>query len=400
MLNQGQLQAKKLFKQFLFSNDQKYFCIDSAAGMGKSYLLNHLHDEMQDMNNQLQFMGKGTFKSMLFTATTNKASSVLHNATTIHKLLGLRVFDDYKTGKSVIKTSNRTVNIANAIIVVDEASMIPPEIFRIIDQYTQGSKVVFVGDSYQLAPVNHVKPIVFGKGFPTALLDEPMRQDSNSHLYQQCLALRKGVTDQVYIPLVQGEGIRFVDQPTFKTEVIQAFENKEDARVLAYTNKMVEVLNGFVRKNLHDTHDFRVGDPVIAASACEGKTKIEETYHITKLSEPYDDGTMKVRMVGLASVEESFKIPVDKQEYFRMVKRAKAEAKQDGDWSYYFQLTNEYLDIRDGFACTINKSQGSTYDKVFLDFSNVAICRDLNTLLRLFYVAVSRAKCEVIVYGL
>ena len=400
MLNQGQTQAKSLFKQFLFDDKQKYFCIDSAAGMGKSFLLNHLHDEMVDMNKQLKFMGKGAFREMIFTATTNKASSVLNNAQTIHKLLGLRVYDNYKTGKSSVKTSSKTMNIGNSIIVVDEASMIPPEIRAIIDQYTQGSKVVFVGDSYQLAPVNYSAPIVFNQGYPTALLDEPMRQDSSSHLYQGCLQLREGVKGQFFNNVTQGEGIRFVNGDTFKKEILQAFENQEDARVLAYTNKMVENLNGFVRKNLHNTTDFRVGDPVIAASACEGKTKIEETYHIRTMSEPYDDGVMMVRSIELDHSNEQFKIPVDKQAYFRMVKSAKAEAKQDGDWVYYFSLINAYLDIRDGFACTINKSQGSTYDKVFLDFSNVSVCRDLNTLLRLLYVAVSRAKSEVVVYGM
>lgn len=399
MLNKGQEKAKNLFKQFLFG-DEKYFCIDSAAGMGKSYILNHLHLEMASMNNQLKFMSKSGYTSMIFTATTNKASSVLNNATTIHKLLNLRVFDDYKTGKSVVSTTNKTMNISNAIIVVDEASMLPPNLLKIIDEYTQGSKVIFVGDSYQLAPVNYKEPIVFSKGYPTAVLDEPMRQDKDSYLYTTCLHQRNAVKEQEYRPLEQGEGVRFVDQDTFKQEIITTFQNQEDARVLAYTNKMVETLNGFVRKNLHNTKQFRVGDPVVAANACEGKVKVEETYHIESISEPFDDGCMMVRKVGLVESKDIFLIPEDKQLYFRAVKQARAEAKRDGDWTTFFRLSNEYLDIRDGFACTINKSQGSTYDKVFLDFSNVVTCRDRSTLLRLLYVAISRAKNEVIIYGL
>jgi exodeoxyribonuclease-5 len=58
------------------------------------------------------------------------------------------------------------------------------------------------------------------------------------------------------------------------------------------------------------------------------------------------------------------------------------------------------LDIRDAFACTVTKSQGSTYEKVFLDYSNIATCWDLNSLARLRYVGISRAKQTVIIYGL
>lgn len=399
-LNEGQEKAKSLFKQFLFDDGQKYFCIDAPPGFGKSTLLNHLHDELQDMNKQLMFLGKGSFTEMLFAATTNKAASVLNNAKTIHKLFGLSVFNDYKTGKSVTKATGKTVNISNAVIAIDEASMISPVIADIIGKYTQGSKVIYVGDSDQLAPVGHNKPYVFDQGYPTATLTEPMRQGKDSFLYQSCLDLRDAVRSQVYKAPKEGEGITFLDAAGFKAKCVEVFQNQEDARILAYTNKQVESLNNFVRRELHRTDGFRVGDPVVAASACEGRVKVEETYNITSIGKPYHDGTMEVQDIELDYIQDSFVAPVNKLEYFAKVKRAKAEAKQDGDWTFYFELINNYLDIRDGFACTVNKSQGSTYDTVLIDFSNLCICKDLNTFLRLLYVAVSRAKHNVFVYGL
>jgi exodeoxyribonuclease V len=400
MLNEGQANAKNLFKQFLFNKDHKYFCIDSMAGTGKSFLLNHLHEELNSFNKQLQFMGNSAYSEMLFAATTNKAGSVLNNATTVHKMFGLRVFDNYKTGRSSISTTSKTKNLSGVILVIDEASMVEPKIEKIIDEFTQGSKVVFVGDSYQLAPVGHPKPVVFDRGYPTAILTEPMRQDKDSPLYQSCIQLRQDVMEEEITQLMPHAYIRFVDGNTFKQEIVDTFRNQEDARVLAYTNKQVEGINKFIRRSLHNTEGFRAGDPVVAANAMEGKIKVEETYYIASIGEPYDDSNMMVQNVHLTGKPDLFKIPVDKQKYFRMCKQAKAEAKQDGDWTYYFTLMNSYLDIRDAFACTVNKSQGSTYEKVFLDYANIATCWDKNTLARMRYVGTSRAKQEVVVYGL
>jgi exodeoxyribonuclease-5 len=400
MLNQCQEKAKNLFKQFLFNKEQKYFCIDSMAGTGKSYLLNHLQEELSNFNKQLQFMGNSSYAQMRFTATTNKAGAVLNDATTVHKLFGLRVFDNYKTGTSSTTTTSKTMNLSGIILVVDEASMINPTIEKIIDDYTKGSKVIFVGDSYQLAPVKHKAPLVFTRGYPTAILTEPMRQDKDSPLYQSCIQLRTDVKEQAITQLVPHANIRFVDADTFKTEIIDTFKNQEDARVLAYTNKQVENLNKFIRKQVHNVEGFRAGDPVVAANALEGKVKVEETYYISSIGEPHKDNLMMVQTVHLVGSNEVFTIPVDKQKYFRIVKSAKAEAKQDGDWTHYFHLLNNYLDIRDAFACTVTKSQGSTYEKVFLDYSNIATCWDLNSLARLRYVGISRAKQEVVIYGL
>lgn len=71
-------------------------------------------------------------------------------------------------------------------------------------------------------------------------------------------------------------------------------------------------------------------------------------------------------------------------------KRAKA-------WRTYLTLKDNVLCMDFPHAMTIHKSQGSTYDHVFLEANDLAMCKDKNfdLYLRLFYVAISRARHTV-----
>ena len=57
------------------------------------------------------------------------------------------------------------------------------------------------------------------------------------------------------------------------------------------------------------------------------------------------------------------------------------------------------MDIRSAEACTVHCSQGSTYDRVFIDLGDIMSCRQTSVKTRLLYVALSRAKKEAYIYG-
>lgn len=62
-------------------------------------------------------------------------------------------------------------------------------------------------------------------------------------------------------------------------------------------------------------------------------------------------------------------------------------------------MADKWADLRAMYACTVNKSQGSTFDRVFIDLSDIAKCNNGNTIARMLYVAVTRARHEVILTG-
>jgi ATP-dependent exoDNAse (exonuclease V) alpha subunit len=63
------------------------------------------------------------------------------------------------------------------------------------------------------------------------------------------------------------------------------------------------------------------------------------------------------------------------------------------------EIGRHWIDLRAAYAQTINKSQGSTYDQVFIDLDDVSKCRNPNQLARMLYVAVSRARTRVYFTG-
>jgi ATP-dependent exoDNAse (exonuclease V) alpha subunit len=388
MLNESQKKAFKKIKGFLLNPEEKYFTLSAPAGYGKSYLLDDIEREWSGFNHQREFLQMDRLKKIQFGCSTNKAASVLNNSTTVHKMFGLIPRKDYNTGKSFTATTSRTKDVGNDLIVIDEASMLDKPLLKIIDEYTKEAKVIFVGDEYQLAPIGSTKVPVFSQGFSGTTLDEPMRHDKDSHLFKEICKLRKAVIKGEFYQVKEGEGITFLNGAGFKEAIVSSFKNQHDARILAYTNGQVEGYNGYIRKQLHGVTEFRTGDLVVAANCCDEKTKVEQTYRITDMQGNYvslDDGN-------------TYKVPADKKAWFKHIKAAEREAKQDGNWRPVFELKETFLDIRDGFSCTVNKSQGSTYNKVFIDAQNLHTCRNMHTLLRLLYVAVSRAREEVFIY--
>ena len=48
-----------------------------------------------------------------------------------------------------------------------------------------------------------------------------------------------------------------------------------------------------------------------------------------------------------------------------------------------------------GYALTVHKSQGSSFNTVFVDIANINACSDEKVLRQLQYVAISRTKGDV-----
>ena len=69
------------------------------------------------------------------------------------------------------------------------------------------------------------------------------------------------------------------------------------------------------------------------------------------------------------------------------------------DFSFANEIEQSWIDLRAAFAQTVNKSQGSTYGKVFIDLNDIGRCNSGDQLARMLYVATSRASNQVIFTG-
>ena len=61
--------------------------------------------------------------------------------------------------------------------------------------------------------------------------------------------------------------------------------------------------------------------------------------------------------------------------------------KRNKNWERYFYLKQNFPDLRPRDAATVHKSQGSTYDNVFIDLGNISTCHQADQAARMLYVA-------------
>ncbi len=400
-LNTDQQEAYVKIMDFLVNEDEQAFCLLGAGGVGKTTIIREISNHMEAINKARAAKGQSLLVDTVFCATTNKAATLFDKASTVHKLFGLSLKEDYRTGKTSLTETYRTAPIYDHLIVVDEASMMDSKLAEIVMRYSAGSKVLLLLDPNQLAPVGEKDIWAMQQGFDSYELTQPMRQDPNSHLYKTCSALRAAVADGAYVAPVEGEGVRYVDQATFVKESLEAFRNGESTRVLSYSNDSVEDLNAFYKTSLYGTKELRAGDLVVAATAHpKQKVSVEQMFAVTSVEdEPNLIQGLRCQRVGLSN-GNAVLVPVDKKKYFTRKKALAYEARKSNDWRTYFAFMNEACDLRYAYACTTHKSQGSTFDKVFINLEDIirTAQTDVSTLLRAIYVAVSRARTEVVIF--
>lgn len=412
-LNAGQQAAADGFFAFLFSKD-KELILSGAGGVGKTFLMGHLIDDiMPKYFKSCELMGiEPEYDSVQMTATTNKAAEVLGEATgrptsTIHSFLGLKVKEDFSSGKSqLMKTKNWKVH-TREIIFIDECSMIDANLRQIIREGTLDSKVIYVGDHSQLPPVFEDLSMIYKENLPFFELTQPMRTDV-PEIQALCAQLRETVKTGIFKPIQAYPGvIDWMDSDDVMALVEETFVIQQaSSRVLAYSNVQVNSLNKFIRELRGLPEDYQVGDKLISNTALqlsEGNISVEEPITIMRVDNStttvnVGGGKLEVRYMDLETPFGYYKdvpVPVDRNHYDQLIKHF---ARQK-DWISYFQLKNNHPDLRPRDACTVHKSQGSTYDIVFVDLDNLSTCTQPKLAARLLYVAFTRARSRIVMYG-
>ena len=429
-LSPSQEKARDEFLKFLSDPNQQVFTISGPAGSGKTYLVRHLLDIAYSENKLLTLLDSTENELQIYlSATTNKAVDVLSDSTpeftcrTIHKLLGLTVMNDYKTGKTYLSDANSRsrINLRNAILVIDEASMINQELFEWIQaQLNKFSrlKIIFIGDKYQLPPVMERCSPVFTKTRNIVYLSEIIRQKNTSTILPVAQAFRNTMDVAGKWPIVENsENITVHTDPKKWLHTIdQAFltnATPDHNRVLAWSNNVVRQYNRHIMGTLNIADELAVGNWLTMNSRiASGRFTVETDGRCQVIQEKIKDKiTGRIRIS--KDKEELFEIPVwnlkvkhKLNEGFVSVpidwNHAHTILKQlakHKDWKNYFNLKEMLADLRPMFAQTCHKSQGSTYDTVFVDLQDVSRNNKWLEVAQLVYTAMTRASNHVHFYG-
>lgn len=390
---------------FVLDTSKTFFVLEGFAGSGKSTLINYFMEYLSKLESTFRATNSGfQVPGIELTATTHKAAENLstitgHDVSTIHSTLGLKLVTNYKTNKTRLEPRHNVALPRNMLIIVDEASYIDMEVLNFIKTRTINCKVLFIGDPYQLVPVGLSSAPVFEQGFESVRLHGNHR---NQSMIQEFSAKLRNTIDtgEWFQFKPDGNQIIHLSRNDFNEAVKEEFTrpdwNSKDSRVLTYTNVRSIEYNNYIQSNVKGTHEFEAGDyaksnKYTASPGGSGFIRNDETVFITCTEDrvvhgvPGKDVFIKNNWYFLPN-------------YLKDVRDLEKEALSNKDTSL-LQSMSYWLDLRAHYSETVNKSQGSTYGKVFIDLDDISNVTNGSLLARLLYVAVSRAKNQVILTG-
>lgn len=324
-----------------------------------------------------------------------------------------------------------------AVWVIDEASMVSEELLNYIDdamnQCLEAPKVVFIGDPAQLPPIGEKISRVFDND-NKFVLTEVIRQAADNPIIANLTLLRNSL-ETSYVKLsdaingdLNGEtGMKtFFSQSQFETAVAEEFkhfhENPNHVRVVAWRNVTVRQYNDFIRKVLYGSdagQDFLTGEilmmrepfilksptgmTTVVADNSEEFTVVSKTVINDGIS--FQDGDIRhdfqfkaydVLAKSLATDKmANLKVlqPVDTENHKAALQKLVTMAKGNKYfWKYYFQLKNMFAKAEYAYSITAHKSQGSTFNKVFVIRKDINLNKNVVEKNQCLYVAISRCR--------
>lgn len=423
-LTKDQEDANNAFLDFLVSDDN-FFVIQGAAGTGKSFLIKYLLETFYAKYKSYCLLLQKDVQQfdIKITATTNKAVNVIEgflepllqkkkdlSVSTIFSLLGLKVTNDYKTGKTTLTFNNRHVHHivsqdgVTPLVFIDEASFIGEDLHHIIESNLYANlnaKIVYIGDKYQLAPVGQSFSAMDQLNCKKVELKEVIR--NQGAILDVGTQFRDTVETGRFNPIKYNlSDVIHVKGSQFKDLIESSFADSDwtpnKSKVLAWTNDQVQAYNMHIRTFLGMPEKFQENEIVITNEFIKGKNftrSVDSEVRITRIGyELVENYGVKGYMIELDYSHVGF-MP----ENYKDAKKLLKGLAKDKEWKKYFEVKETWLDLRPIYASSIHKSQGSTYETVFLDLSDISKNWNKTDVARLLYVGITRASKQVICYG-
>lgn len=444
IMNDDQAMARKEILDFLKDNKRQTHTLSGYAGTGKTTILNEILKSY-----------KG---DVVMSAPTNKAVSVMKSKSTgtirtIHSLLGIKadlLIEDYDVNNPAFsqKEDDSTLsNIEDVLLIIDESSMLNDSLLETIQRdflrKGSGNKILFVGDSAQLSPVGQNHPsraLTSSEAMSQLTIVE--RADNNAVLKESMYIRETGDFTYTSDMDAEGNGVVFTaDETNFLETVKSIFAERLESnpmvlRVVAATNREVDTVNNYMYNYFYPNSELILNPGQIMMgninwnSDAKGNKLIENSGDFKIISSR--PGTKNLAGVEVAgefievqnlnskTTFKSFAVgenPIEVMHtiagYSEHLKRlAQADNKQ---WGAYYIFQNSFIatsnittntgrtifkpSLVPGYAHTIHKSQGGTYENIAVMTQGLDQVQnwDAKDKAQLRYVAATRAEKGVYV---
>lgn len=224
-----------------YNRKERYTCIAGYAGTGKSTLVKFI----------VSALGL-TQSEVCYITYTGKASLVLRdkgcpNAMTAHRLL----YQSFPKPDGTFFHKPRRPIPPYKLIVVDEISMLPEEIWQLL--LSHNIHVIALGDPFQLPPVGSDNGVLAS---PHIFLDEIMRQAQESEIIKLTMAIREGKP----LELMNGNEVKVISADDFVDGMFLWAD-----QVICAKNDTRHDINKRMRQKIHGVTDVEPveGDKII-----------------------------------------------------------------------------------------------------------------------------------------
>lgn len=448
--NQGQTEALDKLEAFLNSSEQEFTLI-GRGGTGKTTIIKKVLEGIKSKGGRV-----------LGITVAHKAKKVLGKSIgkdkvkTVASALAIKL--DETTGNFVpdmfAREQGRVPIKHGDVIIVDEASMISPAIYKEIMSLKQrGAKVIFMGDNAQLPPVGESEDSPVFNNKNQYKLTEKMRQAATSPIINvgsiiadniegsaKLTALSEADRVSKFDPISKSQVI-FTDSEeqaidSFVDDMKLAGGNPDYVKAVTFNNEnhnspqSVKNLNIKIREKLLGDlaqNQFNVGELVTAydtyskdIGADEDQIPIHnsEDFIVTGVEPRAEKGTVSAvsKKDGRRTFEFNYNVlylalndsdgkPILGSTVPVIASSSVAQYKADiaklweTDRQLAFALKNQFANLQYGYAITSHKAQGSTYTNTYVFEDNIlgpSNAGDAITKNKSLYVAVSRPTTKLV----
>jgi hypothetical protein len=242
---------------------------------------------------------------------------------------------------------------------------------------------------------------VFNAGFPEATLTEVVRQAAGNPIIELATQFRHTVNTGEWLDFwPDDKHVIHLDREEFDQEVLKEFSRPDwkykDSKVLSYTNHRAIAYNNALREHVKGDPELQVGDYAVCNHYIQMGNKKIKTDELVYISHIEPDSTEHGVLGNWITIDDYIRVFSPKTRESRMALQKWATTNKN------FPLLREienWIDLRAAYACTIAKSQGSTYDRVYIDLDDIKTCTNAALIARLLYVGVSRARFQCFITG-